>query len=128
MTVDPSLALSIAGVSKRFGSVVALDGADFTVRRGTVHALLGENGAGKTTLMRLVYGLATPDSGSIALFGQVHTSLDTRTARGAGVGMVQQHLSLAPNLTAAENIALGASGIYHPARTRTQLEALMLSS
>ena len=128
MTVDPSLALSIAGVSKRFGSVLALDGADFNVRRGTVHALLGENGAGKTTLMRLVYGLSTPDSGSIALFGQVHKSLDTRTARAAGVGMVQQHLSIAPNLSAAENIALGASGIYHPERTRTQLESLMLSS
>ena len=128
MTVDPSVALSVAGVSKRFGSVVALDGADFTVRRGTVHALLGENGAGKTTLMRLVYGLSSPDAGTIALFGHAHASLDTRTARAAGVGMVQQHLSIAPNLTASENIALGNSGIFRPARARAQLASLMAAT
>ena len=128
MTADPSVALSVAGVSKRFGRVVALDGVDFTVRRGTVHALVGENGAGKTTLMRLAYGLSSPETGTIALFGHAHASLDTRTARAAGVGMVQQHLSIAPNLTAAENIALGGSGIFRPARTRAQLESLMAST
>ena len=65
--------LSLEGISRRFGSVVALDDAQFAVRAGTVHALLGENGAGKTTLMRVAFGMLTPDRGTVRVRGEART-------------------------------------------------------
>lgn len=123
-TSERQPALELRGVEKRFGEVVALAGVSLTVARGSVHALLGENGAGKTTLMRVAYGLAPADRGEILLFGTQMPSHSVRHALRAGVGMVHQHLSLAPNLSVAENLALGGSGTFSPAAAAERLEAV----
>ena len=102
-------ALELGGIHKSFGGVRALDGASFALRAGTVHALLGENGAGKTTLMRVAFGLVTPDSGTCVVLGTPLRLKTPADAMRAGVGMVQQHFTLVPALTALENVALGWS-------------------
>ncbi|MGQ9457952.1 MAG: ABC transporter ATP-binding protein [Anaerolineae bacterium] len=102
------LALRLEGITKRFPGVLANDHIHFDLRRGEVHALLGENGAGKTTLMNILYGLYTPDEGRIFLNGQevaIHTPAD---AIRHGIGMVHQHFMLVPVMTVTENIILGA--------------------
>ena len=108
---DPP-ALELRGVAKRFGDVAALDGAALRVRRGTVHALLGENGAGKTTLMRVAFGLVRPDAGTLLVDGVARHFASPRAAMRAGVGMVHQHFALVPAMTVAENVALGGRGRY----------------
>lgn len=104
-----SPALQLSGIRKRFGSVPALDGANLLVRKGTVHALLGENGAGKTTLMRIAFGVTAPDEGNIRIDGVPLLPKSPADAIRAGLGMVQQHFTLVPAMTARENIALGAT-------------------
>jgi general nucleoside transport system ATP-binding protein len=103
-------ALELRGVSKRFGDLVANDGIDLDVRRGEVHALLGENGAGKTTVMRIAYGLTSPDAGEIRVDGRPLTVRSPLDAIRAGIGMVTQHFALVAPMTVAENLALGRSG------------------
>ena len=100
--------LEMSGISKRYGSVQALDDVSFELRRGEVMALLGENGAGKSTLVKVLAGLVSPDAGTITIDGR---QLELRTAdraREAGIAVVQQELSLVPTLTAAENVFLGS--------------------
>jgi general nucleoside transport system ATP-binding protein len=100
-------ALELRGITKRFGAVVANDGVDFDLRRGEVHALLGENGAGKSTLMSILYGLYTPTEGEVLVGGepvQIHSPSD---AIELGIGMVHQHFMLVPVMTVTENIVLG---------------------
>lgn len=121
MTPD---ALSLRSIVKRFGPVAALNGASLTVARGTVHALLGENGAGKTTLMRIAYGLDRPDSGVVELEGRAVRLRTPADAIAQGVGMVQQHFSLVPAMTVADNLALGGSGRYHPRKAAERVRAL----
>jgi ABC-type uncharacterized transport system ATPase subunit len=104
-------ALTLRGISKRFGSTVALDGAQLDVRAGTLHALLGENGAGKTTLMRLAFGMLRPDAGTIATAGTVRRWRSSADAIAAGIGMVHQHFMLVPAMTVAENVSLGDRGL-----------------
>jgi len=106
------LALSLRDISKRFGATQALDRATLDVRRGTLHALLGENGAGKTTLMRLAFGMAQPDTGTIQVDGQLCVWRSSADALRAGVGMVHQHFLLVPAMTVAENISLGRGGMF----------------
>jgi len=98
------------GIVKRFGDTVANDGVDFTVRPGTIHALLGENGAGKTTLMRVLYGLAARDGGEIFVGGGRAEIRSPKDAIRHGIGMVTQHFSLVEPMTVAENVMLGAEG------------------
>lgn len=119
-----SSALEMRHVSKRFDSVVALDDASITVRPGTVHALLGENGAGKTTLMRVAFGLESADTGEIRVSGQTLRGRSVEEASRAGLGMVHQHFSLVPNLTAAENAFLGRHGLYRPRQANDSLSKL----
>ena len=102
-------ALELSDIHKNFGAVRALTGASFSLRAGTVHALLGENGAGKTTLMRVAFGLVPPDSGTCVVGGMPMRLKTPADAMRAGVGMVQQHFTLVPALTALENVALGWS-------------------
>jgi len=125
---SPGVALEMRGVTKRFGELLALDGVDFTVRSGTVHALLGENGAGKSTLMKVAFGLTTADAGSLALSGAVRRTPTPRAAMAAGLGMVHQHLSLAPALRSEENLVLGGSGAYSPAAATERLRQVSADS
>jgi general nucleoside transport system ATP-binding protein len=102
-----ALALELRGITKRFGALVANDAIDFELRRGEIHALLGENGAGKSTLMNILYGLHQPDEGEIRLDGEPVRVDSARRAIGLGIGMVHQHFMLVPVMTVAENLVLG---------------------
>ncbi|BDI32649.1 sugar ABC transporter ATP-binding protein [Capsulimonas corticalis] len=106
----PPDALALRGVTKRFGTFTALDGVDFTLRAGEIHALLGENGAGKSTLLKIVRGLMRPDGGEIACGGQGRSFLTLEDARAAGIGMVHQHFMLVSSMTVVENLALAEAG------------------
>src|SRR5437588_2740339 len=99
--------LEMRGIRKEFPGVVANDDVSLDIRRGEVHALLGENGAGKSTLMNILYGLYRPDAGEILLQGKRATFSSARDAIQAGIGMVHQHFMLIPVMTVAENIVLG---------------------
>jgi len=105
--MDDEPVLELRGITKRFPGVVANDHVDFDLRRGEVHALLGENGAGKSTLMNILYGLYRPDEGEIVLRGNAVSFGSAKDAIGAGIGMVHQHFMLIPVMTVAENIVLG---------------------
>jgi simple sugar transport system ATP-binding protein len=94
--------------------VVANDGVDFDLRKGEVHALLGENGAGKSTLMNILYGLYHPDEGEFRLNGKPLRISSPREAIDAGIGMVHQHFMLIPVMTVAENIVLAVEPTKGP--------------
>lgn len=96
-------------VTKRFPGVIANDRADFDLRKGEVHALLGENGAGKSTLMNVLAGLYRAESGSIFVHGKQVNFGSPREAISAGIGMVHQHFMLVPSQSVTENILLGLS-------------------
>src|SRR6476619_8448305 len=100
-------ALELRGITKRFPGIVANDRVDFDLRRGEVHALLGENGAGKSTLMNVLYGLYHPDEGEILIDGEPVAFGGPGDAMRAGIGMVHQHFMLIPVFTVAENVELG---------------------
>jgi general nucleoside transport system ATP-binding protein len=108
---DDDLVLEMRGIRKEFPGVVANDGVSFEVRRGEVHALLGENGAGKSTLMNILYGLYRPDGGEIRLNGKPISFSSAREAIHAGIGMVHQHFMLIPVMTVAENVVLGTEPV-----------------
>ena len=99
--------LELRGITKRFPGIVANDRIDLDLRRGEVHALLGENGAGKSTLMNVVYGIYKPDEGEILVKGAPITMHSAQDAIQHGIGMVHQHFMLIPVMTVAENIVLG---------------------
>lgn len=110
--VAASPAVVLTGITKRFPGVVANSDVHLTVRAGEVHALCGENGAGKSTLMKILYGMQSPDEGSIEVNGQPAHFKSPSDAIKAGIGMVHQHFMLADNLTVLENVVLGAEGLY----------------
>ena len=94
------------GVRKTFGGVIALDGVDFSCRRGSIHAVLGENGAGKSTLIKIMAGVVAPDEGRMLLDGEpVALRHRRRAANAAGIACIFQELSLIPDLSVADNIA-----------------------
>ncbi|MDQ3127945.1 MAG: ABC transporter ATP-binding protein [Chloroflexota bacterium] len=105
--VAAPLAVEARGIVKRFPGVLANDHVDFDLRRGEVHALLGENGAGKSTLMNILAGLYRPDAGEIRVDGAAANFGSPRDAIAAGLGMVHQHFTLVPSQTVTENILLG---------------------
>ncbi|MDB1087059.1 ABC transporter ATP-binding protein [Streptomyces sp. ACA25] len=105
-------AVELRGITKRFPGVVANHDIDITVRRGTVHALIGENGAGKSTLMKILYGMQKPDEGTITVDGDSVVFGSPADAIARGIGMVHQHFMLADNLTVQENIVLGAEKLH----------------
>ena len=102
-------ALEARGIVKTFPGIVANDEVDFDLRRGEIHALLGENGAGKSTLMNILAGLYRPDAGEIRLDGQPVVFGSPRDSIAAGLGMVHQHFTLVPSQTVTENVLLGLS-------------------
>jgi general nucleoside transport system ATP-binding protein len=99
--------LEVIDLKKWFPGVKANDGVNLSLKRGEVHAILGENGAGKSTLMKMIYGLLEPTSGEIRLDGKATNFRSPREAIQAGIGMVHQHFMLIPALTVAENVVLG---------------------
>ncbi|MDQ3247725.1 MAG: ATP-binding cassette domain-containing protein, partial [Chloroflexota bacterium] len=105
--MDQDAILVMENISKSFPGVKALSDVKLTVRRGTVHALMGENGAGKSTLMKVLIGMYTPDSGTITFQGKPTQINDTGTALKLGISMIHQELSPVPYMTVAENIFLG---------------------
>jgi len=105
--MDDILAVDLRRITKKFGSVVANDEVDFSVRPGEIHALLGENGAGKSTIMCMLSGVYRPTSGQIYLNNQLARIHSPKDAVKLGVGMVFQNFRLVPTLTAAENLVLG---------------------
>jgi len=105
-TLLPKL-LRMQGIVKKFGDTCAVNGVDFDCDHGEVHGLVGENGAGKSTLMKVLAGVHSPDSGTVFINGIDKRFSNYSEARNSGVGVVYQELSLLPQLTVAENIAMG---------------------
>ncbi|MFV2018902.1 ABC transporter ATP-binding protein [Micromonospora sp. LOL_023] len=115
-------ALTLRGVSKRYGPVVACDAVDLTVRPGEIHGLLGENGAGKSTLMKILLGLVHRDTGTVLRDGRP-VEIDTpQVAADLGLGMVHQHFSLIEPLAVWENVILGDTGRVDRAAACAQVE------
>lgn len=108
MNSSSPYAVEFDRVSKAFGTCQANSEVSFAVRKGAIHALIGENGAGKSTAMKMLYGMVTPDSGQIRVNGQTVSFQTPRHALRAGVGMVHQHFMLAGPHKVWENIHLGA--------------------
>ncbi len=108
-SADPeAVAVELRGITKRFPGTLANDAVDLTVRRGEIHALMGENGAGKSTLMSVLYGMERPDAGSVRIDGNEVAFSDPGDAMAAGLGMVHQSFKLFDSLTVAENVVYAA--------------------
>ena len=122
-------AVRLTGIDKRFGAVHANRAVDLTVRRGTVHGIVGENGAGKSTLMSILYGLYQADSGAIEVEGRPARIRGSAEAIALGIGMVHQHFMLVDTLSALDNVMLGAEPGWRlnaaRAVVRSRLAALM---
>src|SRR5262245_1867063 len=106
-----AVGLETVGMTKVFGSLVALEDVSIKVRPGTVHALLGENGAGKSTLVKCIMGFYQPTRGQVMVDGKEVAIRNPRDAHAHGIGMVYQHFTLVPSLTAAENLVISRA---HP--------------
>jgi general nucleoside transport system ATP-binding protein len=125
----PPFAVEMRQIVKSWPGVVANDQVDLEVRKGEVHALVGENGAGKSTLMNILYGLLQPDSGEIRIHGRPVRFSGPRDAIAQGIGMVHQHFQLIPVFTVHENLMLGREpvgplGLYDVARARQEIAGL----
>jgi simple sugar transport system ATP-binding protein len=120
--------LEVVNMTKRFGSLVALDNVSMRLRSGTFHALLGENGAGKSTLVKCIMGFYTPTSGQILINNQVANIHNPRDAHHYGIGMVYQHFTSVPAMTVAENLVLSrydSPGIINWKQEYEKLAAFM---
>ena len=105
--MDSKFAVEMKHIAKYFGSFAALSDVSLQVKKGEIHALLGENGAGKTTLMKVLYGILDADKGEIFINGEKKVIKNSRAAIDLGIGMVHQHFMLVENFTVAQNIILG---------------------
>jgi len=116
------------GIRKAFGATVALDGVDLSVAPGEICGLVGENGAGKSTLMAILAGALQPDAGSMAIGGEAYAPRSPIDARRAGVAMIYQELSLAPDLSVMENILLGVEPARFGVIDRARMRAMAASA
>ena len=107
---ESDIRLELNGITKIYPSVIANEDVNLKVRRGEIHAVLGENGAGKSTLMKMIYGVAKPDAGEMKWEGELVHVVDPAHARSLGIGMVFQHFSLFETLNVVENVALALPG------------------
>ena len=120
--------LKVQGIHKRFGGVHALRGIDLCIERGEIYHLLGENGCGKSTLIKIISGAQPPDEGIIWLDGTAFSSLTPIEALTAGIETVYQDLSLIPNMTVAENVALSQQLVRYEGRLARRLDRPALRS
>lgn len=129
MTSDAAPLLAMRGISKQFGPVLALNGVDFTARRGEVHALMGENGAGKSTLLKVMTGVYTRDGGTVQFDGRPFHPRSPGEAQAGGISTVYQEVNLIPHLSVAENICLGRqprrAGLLNWGATRRRARAAL---
>jgi len=124
MMEDTNIILDAKGITKKFPGVLANDHVDFDLRKGEIHALLGENGAGKSTLMNILYGLYHPDEGEVTVSGNRMQLNSSRDAIKHGIGMVHQHFMLIPVFTVTENIMLGAETDHRATQNEAPLVKL----
>lgn len=122
-------AVVMKGIVKKFPSVLANDHVDLYVKKGEIHALVGENGAGKSTLMKQLYGLLIPDEGEIYINGTKKHFKGPKDAIATGIGMVHQHFMLVDNQTVAENVVLGSEPksfglVFDRERSRREVKEL----
>ena len=106
LPLPPPPELKVANMTKRFGSLVALEDVSLTLKPGTFHGLLGENGAGKSTLVKCIMGFYAPTAGQVLIDRQVRPIKSPKDAHGCGIGMVYQHFTSVPAMTVAENLVL----------------------
>ncbi|MGL4346120.1 MAG: ATP-binding cassette domain-containing protein, partial [Cellulosilyticaceae bacterium] len=107
-----TVVVKLENITKQFGTVIANEGVNLTLKKGEIHALLGENGAGKSTLMNMLSGIYSPDSGFIFVRSEkVHFS-SPKSAIAKGIGMVHQHFKLVDSFTAKENIIAGSGKFW----------------
>ena len=106
-TQQAPLALEAQGICKKFGTLVANDEVNLKVKKGQIHALLGENGAGKSTLVNILFGLYKADQGEVSISGEKVEMNSPHDAINKKIGMVQKHFQLVPVLSVTENIVLG---------------------
>jgi general nucleoside transport system ATP-binding protein len=128
MTAVRAPSLETVGMSKSFGALKALQDVSIQVPAGSFHALLGENGAGKSTLVKCIMGFYKPDRGQLLIDGTETTVRNPRDAQALGVGMVYQHFTLVPALTAAENLVVSradAPGVIDWRKERKALESFL---
>lgn len=121
--------IKLEKIEKHFGNVYANKDINLTIRRGDVHSIVGENGAGKSTLMNILYGMVSPDAGSIYYEGKKIEIKSPHDAIALGIGMVHQHFMLVPSFTVMENIVLGlpprGERIWRPECFRPEITAIM---
>ena len=110
MENSPQYVIEMLHITKEFPGIKANDDITLQLRKGEIHALLGENGAGKSTLMSVLFGLYQPEEGEILVNGKKAEIKNPRTANALGIGMVHQHFKLIDVLSATENIILGLEG------------------
>ena len=120
--------LSLRGITKRFGALLANDAISIDLARGEVLALLGENGAGKSTLMNVLFGHHVADEGCIEVDGRALPPGQPRAALAAGIGMVHQHFTLAENLSVMDNVMLGTESLWRPFSRRQAARARLLQA
>jgi general nucleoside transport system ATP-binding protein len=120
--------LKLAGITKRFGLLVANDDISLSLNQGEILALLGENGAGKSTLVSILFGHYTADSGSITAFGKPLPPGNPKAALAAGIGMVHQHFTLADNLTVLDNVLIGRESLWSPRSQRVRLRQELIDT
>ncbi|MEY4229819.1 MAG: hypothetical protein RLZZ362_668 [Actinomycetota bacterium] len=129
---NDDIAVELIGIEKRFPGVIANHDVSLTVRRGTIHAIVGENGAGKSTLMKTLYGMHQPEAGTICVNGTEQHFKSPSDAIDAGIGMVHQHFMLADNFTVLENIILGSEpakrGVISMGEARRRIGELAVAS
>ncbi|MGM0420943.1 MAG: ATP-binding cassette domain-containing protein, partial [Bacillota bacterium] len=100
--------IEMQNINKRFGDIQANNDIDISIKSGEIHCLLGENGAGKSTLVKILFGLYTPDSGTIKIKGKNVRFASPSEAIKQGIGMIHQHFMLVDRLSITENIIAGA--------------------
>ena len=105
--MDNDILLTMRHIEKRFPGVLALNDVDFTLRKGEIHALMGENGAGKSTLIKILTGVYQMDAGEVTIEGQKVSIHSPQDAQNSGISTVYQEITLCPNLTVAENMFIG---------------------